>query len=215
MILDLSTEDEDGGEEWCEEDFLRLDTDLLEVAARASAPATVKRRPRRRCAAWCGRCPRRTKDEVLLRLLRGQDTQLRAELLRRFDQPADEMIGGRRSAGALLAAAQESRTRRQRQAQQREAAERQRREQAAAAARQQRLDDLAAGQDDAWRQVAALITTKRPKEYDAALTLLGDLKALSERDGGTAAFTRRVRRLRDEHARKPSLLDRLDRAGLG
>jgi len=45
--------------------------------------------------------------------------------------------------------------------------------------------------------------------------LLVDLKALSERDRHSAAFSQRVQRLREEHARKPSLLDRLDRARLG
>jgi len=65
-----------------------------------------------------------------------------------------------------------------------------------------------------WQQIGAMIDTKKPKEYDAVIALLGDLRALAEREGRTAAFTRRVRQLREEHARKPSLLDRLDRARL-
>jgi hypothetical protein len=73
---------------------------------------------------------------------------------------------------------------------------------------------LAAEQDQAWQRVAAMIETKKPKEYDAAVELLADLKSLSERDGHTASFTQRVPLLRQEHARKPSLLDRLDRARL-
>ncbi|MCW3841686.1 hypothetical protein ONA70_16420 [Micromonospora yasonensis] len=64
-------------------------------------------------------------------------------------------------------------------------------------------------------RVAAMIETKKPKEYGAAVALLSDLKTLAERDGDTEAFHRRVRQLRELHARKPSLLDRLDRAGLG
>lgn len=54
-----------------------------------------------------------------------------------------------------------------------------------------------------------MIEMKKPKEYDAAVALL------AERDGDRPAFRRRVRQLREEHARKPSLLDRIDRAGLG
>jgi hypothetical protein len=54
----------------------------------------------------------------------------------------------------------------------------------------------------------------RPKEYDAAVELLAALKAASERDQETVVFAARIRRLREEHARKPSLLDRLDRANL-
>jgi uncharacterized Zn finger protein len=59
-----------------------------------------------------------------------------------------------------------------------------------------------------------MIETKRPKEYDNAVVLLTDLKALAERDGVIPAFRQRIRQLRQEHARKPSLLDRLDRAQL-
>jgi len=60
-----------------------------------------------------------------------------------------------------------------------------------------------------------LIETKKPKEYDAAVTLLVDLKDVAERDSDQAAFVRRMRQLRQQHARKPSLLDRFDRAVLG
>ncbi|MEV0134888.1 hypothetical protein AB0H83_41345 [Dactylosporangium sp. NPDC050688] len=45
------------------------------------------------------------------------------------------------------------------------------------------------------------------------MALLDDLKALSERDGEREAFGNRIDQLRLEHARKPSFLDRLDRAG--
>ncbi|WP_349879518.1 hypothetical protein ABIH81_06765 [Micromonospora sp. HUAS YX12] len=47
------------------------------------------------------------------------------------------------------------------------------------------------------------------------MALLADLKALADRDGDTGTFRQRMRLLRERHARKPSLLDRLDRAGLG
>jgi hypothetical protein len=55
----------------------------------------------------------------------------------------------------------------------------------AAAAGEQRLDALAGRQEQAWQQVAAMIETKKPKEYEADVELLNDLKALAERDGGT------------------------------
>ena len=74
---------------------------------------------------------------------------------------------------------------------------------------------LAGRQDQTWRQVAAMIETKKPKEYDAAVDLLCDLRELAERDGVAPGFTCRVQALRAQHARKPSLIDRLDRAGLG
>src|SRR5205814_8945839 len=100
-------------------------------------------------------------------------------------------------------------------AQARAAAERARREQAAAAARDKRIEALATEDGQAWQRVDAMIASKKPKEYDAAVELLTDLKALADRDQDAPAFTKRVRQLRQEHARKPSVIDRLDRARLG
>ena len=59
-----------------------------------------------------------------------------------------------------------------------------------------------------------MIETKRPKEYDAAVVLLMDLQGLAGRDGGAAKFAQQMRKLRERHARKPSLIDRFDRAQL-
>ena len=61
----------------------------------------------------------------------------------------------------------------------------------------------------------ALIETKKAKEYDAAVAILVDLQGLAGQGADIAAFARRMQRLREQHARKPSLLDRFDRAELG
>ena len=198
-------------------DFLRLDQDLLAAAAEASAPLTAKAEPSTaELTRWVAGLPTAEKDAALVRLLGGEDAGLRAELLRRFHGPvAGAAPSPGRTVGELLAAAEQRWAERQRLAEERKAAARARREQAAAAAMQQRLNTLAGRQDQAWQQVSAMIDTKKPKEYDAAVELLRDLKALAERDGGTPAFTGRLRQLRQDHARKPSLLDRLDRAKLG
>jgi hypothetical protein len=44
---------------------------------------------------------------------------------------------------------------------------------------------------------------------------LVDLRDLTERDGGTAAFEHRLTVLQAAHTRKPSLMERLDLAGFG
>jgi hypothetical protein len=197
-------------------DFLRLDQDLLAAAAEASRSLVEKAPSAAALKRWAKGLPDEDKDAVIVRLLQGEHAHLRAELLRRFHSPSTVSTGSDgRTVGELLAAAETRWAERQRLAEQRKAAERARREQAAAVAREKRLQTLATQQEQAWRRVAAMIETKKPKEYDAAIALLGDLKALAERDGGTAAFTRRIRQLREQHARKPSLLDRLDRARLG
>jgi hypothetical protein len=54
---------------------------------------------------------------------------------------------------------------------------------------------------------------RKPAEYDAAITLLADLKAL-QRDDRYDTFTQRTSTLRQAHARKPSLIERLNRAGI-
>jgi hypothetical protein len=196
-------------------DFLRLDPDLLAAAAEASPSLRPKTISAAALSRWIKTLPESEKDEVLLRLCRGDEAHLRAELLRRFNGPSENrQTESGRTAGDLLAAAQARWSQRQQQIRQREAAERTRREQAAAAARQQRLEALAGRQEQAWQQVAAMIETKKPKEYDAAVLLLVDLKTVAERDNDLAAFIRRAQHLRRQHARKPSLLDRLDRAGI-
>lgn len=197
-------------------EFLRLDPDLLAAAAEASAARSAKPPSAAVLRRWVRALPEADKDDIVVRLLAGEETHLRAEVLRRFHGPSQaDAPGPRRTVGELLAAAEVRRGQRQRQAREREAAERKQREQAAAAAKQQRLNALAGRQAQAWQQIDEMIGTKKPKEYDAAVALLTDLQALAERDGGAAEFVERIQDLRQRHARKPSLLDRFDRAGLG
>jgi hypothetical protein len=46
------------------------------------------------------------------------------------------------------------------------------------------------------------------------VSLLRDLQALAEREGDADAFSQRFGELRARHQRKPTLLERFDRAGL-
>jgi len=88
------------------------------------------------------------------------------------------------------------------------------RERAQAAARTKYLDGLVGREDEVWRQTEELIDTKNPARYDEAIQLLRDLKDLSTRTGQAVRFKTRLGQLRDRHARKPSLLRRIDDAGL-
>ena len=65
----------------------------------------------------------------------------------------------------------------------------------------------------AWKRVDALLETRRGKEYEAAVTLRKDLHSL-DRAQDVANFATGMRRLREEHRRKPSLISRFDDAGL-
>ncbi len=59
-----------------------------------------------------------------------------------------------------------------------------------------------------------LMEARKPAEYDQAVGLLKDLRALGTRSGTAAAFDQRVRQLSERHVKKVSLLERLARAGL-
>lgn len=54
----------------------------------------------------------------------------------------------------------------------------------------------------------------KPKEYDQATQLLKDLHEIARREADTAAFTARMHELRTRYAKRPSLMERFDRAGL-
>ncbi|MFI9642538.1 hypothetical protein ACIG87_21175 [Micromonospora sp. NPDC051925] len=200
-------------------EFLRIDTDLLDAAAEASPPLTRSEPTPAELRRWLRGLPTGKKDELLLRVMHDGDIPVRAELRRQFraahpagaptDDPADT-----RTAGQLRKAAGARWTERQRVAQQQRAAEQAREERARQAARERRLTELAAAPERAWQQVDTLIETRKPREYDTAVKLLTDLAALGERDGRQAEFAKRVQLLRQVHQRKPSLIDRFDRAGL-
>ncbi|KUJ43995.1 hypothetical protein [Micromonospora maris] len=198
-------------------EFLRIDPDLIAAAAAGSTPAASGEPTAAHLRTWVVGLPARDKDAILTDLITSGDSHLRNRLLRRYrdaHSPEASTPTAVRTAGQLLATAAQLRAvRERRDAEQRER-ERIRRERSAAAARQRHLDTLAVDQPAAWQRVDELIATKRPREYDTAVQLLVDLRELGERDGDSSSFRHRVAELRAAHARKPSLLERLNLAGL-
>ena len=186
------------------------------MAAEASKPLDLIEPSAAELTGWVTRLPTEEKDALLARLASG-DPHLGMELARRFrgerDGSADEK--GRRTAAELQDAARRHREQRARLAAQRRAQEQARREHARAAARERHLTALAPRQDQAWEQVYAAIGTRQPARYDEAVELLGDLRMVSERERRLEAFDRHLVELRQQHSKKQSLLQRLERAGLG
>ena len=122
-----------------------------------------------------------------MRLIRGDEPHLRAELVRRFRNsraasPSDT-AAGRRTVGELLGAAKQRTEERRRREAERAARERARQEREAAEARERHLTSLARRETEAWGEVEALIATKQPGKYDAAVALLRDLRELAVRSG--------------------------------
>jgi hypothetical protein len=205
-------------------DFLRVDRDLLHIAAQTSPARAEPPLQRDEVAAWIAALPPAEKDEILTRLIVEPDNHaLPAELLQRFlrarDADRPDMTSSpdlRRTVGALLDAAQERTAEREEAAVRKAAEEKARREREAAAARARHLDRLAGQEPRLWADIDRLVVTKLPKNYDQAMTHLLDLRDLAARDGsaGSADFASRLENFRVANARKPSLLERLARAGL-
>ncbi|HEY3108074.1 MAG TPA: hypothetical protein VGL23_04935 [Chloroflexota bacterium] len=194
--------------------FLRIDADLLAVAAAASA--TPPPAPSAELARWIAGLPTAQKDTWLTRVAMSEAAHVGAELRRRFDgsDAARPFADGERTVGDLLAAAEARAAERRRREAERWEAERAQRQREQAAARARYLDGLVGQEEVLWGQVDALVDTKRPKDYDLAVALVRDLRDLAARKEGAEVFAASLARLRQRCAKRPSLLERLDRAGL-
>jgi hypothetical protein len=184
-------------------EFLRIDRDLVDVAATGSAPPFERRVD---VARWVAGLSGPDRDALLVGLLEGDAPLLRAATLRRLGPGCHDGAGGR-TAAELLDQAAARRERRQQAERRRRAAETARRTEVA---RRQRLAALAAEGDAAWARVAARIAEKKPSGYDVAVDLLVDLREVCE----PVVFASRVEALRREHGRKVSFVERLEHAGL-
>jgi hypothetical protein len=166
-------------------------------------------------AEWIACLPAEEKDGLLARVVAGEGAQVQALVLRRFRSAAGSLAAApARTAAELWQAADDRRDAREKAEEQRRREAEARRVAAQAAAYARHLDQLATRTEAAWEKAAELIATKRPRDYDLAVSLLRDLQALAERQEDTAAFGKRFGELRAQHQRKPSLLDRFDQAGL-
>ena len=199
-------------------EFLRIDRDLLGVAATASPPLSHGELGPADVHAWLAKLPAAEKDDLLARAIAG-DAALANELVQRVrreggsDQSRGKAASRRRTVAELLREAENAARARRRVQAEEAAKERARREREAAVARARHLDRLAGREPELWRQVEDLIATRQPKRYDEAVGLLGDLRDLATRKD-QAAHRFQMEALRTRHARKPALIDRLDKAGV-
>lgn len=187
-------------------EFLRIDGDLIEVAAGAS-PREQERRVE--VAGWVSGLPMEERDALLVALLEGKNPCLRETTLRRM-RPDRPGAPGVRTAVELHERAVAERERREQAARVARAARLAEQAQQAAAARQRKLAALVAEGDRAWDRVTARIAEKKPSGYDIAVDLLVDLQEVCD----PAVFASRLAHLRRDHARKVSFVERLGHAGL-
>jgi hypothetical protein len=198
--------------------FLRLDAELLQVAAHTSA-SLAPTPSRRILERWIDTLSESDKTELLVRLAADQDPTVGLELRRRFQEdrtsaPAGAPRADRRTVAELLGEAERQAEAKRRAAAERTAQERARRERVQAAARARYLDSLVGREEQIWQRIEALVASKQQGKYDEAVRLVQDLHDVAARIGQDEAFGARLSDLRERHARKVSLLERLDRLGL-
>jgi hypothetical protein len=196
-------------------EFLRIDPDLLAAAARVSGAAPSQAIDKDALAAWIRALPQREKDALLLDAALGAAPQPGPALLARYRAASrgtaePSTAARRRSAAELLDAAHEVRSEHTRQQEQARAQPRR----AEQRARESHLDHLAENAEQAWQDIANLIGQKQPGPYDAAVTLLKDLREVHDRAGTPEEFDRRLHDLREQHRGKSSLMRRFTDAGL-
>jgi hypothetical protein len=184
-------------------EYLRLDDDLLSAAATASEPPTSIDSSAGHVRRWVARLPAREKEDVLVQLVSG-DLHVSRELVRRFRTESNPVLerNGARTVAELQDAALQARESRERLAAQRRAADKAARARSEAAAREQHLTALSARQEQAWTQVDCAIETRQPANYDQAVTILKDLRAVSEREDLRDAFDQRLNGLQQRHRPK-------------
>jgi hypothetical protein len=200
--------------------FLRIDTDLLHVAALASLQMVDVREKQAEIRKWVAELQADEKDDVLARLIAGEDiapaTELRRRFVRECTQEGQQTArqSRRRTAAELLRSAEDLAEENRRVAAQKAAEEKARRERKTAILRAKHLDEIAGREPGLWNEVENLISTKQPKSYDSAVELLVDLRDLASRKGKTDEFRTGLDAICMAHARKPSFLKRVRKAGL-
>ena len=191
-------------------DFFGIDQHLLQAAAESPLHASGELSAAE-VGAVVAAIPDTEKRALLCRLVAG-DPHVAAELRRKVREAAaaaGDTDSGHRTVGELRTRAVEIRKQAEAAAAARREAERQRRAQAAEAERRARLLVVRRRGAAVWREVETEIEKRNAGGYDRALALLLDLRALAQEDGTLAAFSDRVRRFRDRHARKLRFIERL------
>lgn len=198
-------------------DFLRIDRDLLNVAAQVSSPIKEINLNRKEVGSWVAALPGKEKDRLLTDLVIENDSAVVAERLKRFilerTSGPDPDPPNRRTVDDLLQAAEEYAEDRSRIEAERRVKERARREREAAIAREKHLNKLTGREPKLRAEIDSLIATRQPKNYDLAVKLLVDLRDLDLRSKG-GDFQQSLDSVRNTNARKPALIKRLNKAGL-
>ncbi len=199
--------------------FMRIDTDLIAVAAENSSVDHQPVKDNKLLKSWIGKLSLTEKEALIFRLMNNNDPHIGNELRQRFqkaisDKGTKNQKKKLRTVMELLQEATAYANERERRSAIEKAKEKARKEKEAAIAREKYLNDIAKRENDIWKKVDSLILTKKPKAYDEAIQLLVDLKDLGKKNNTIKMFKSKLMGIREIHSRKPSLISRIKSAGL-
>jgi hypothetical protein len=199
-------------------DFIRIDTDLVAVASENSISEDRQTDPKD-LKTWIHNLPTSEKDDILFRLVEAPSPHLRAELLQQFQQTGSAKANSNidkplRSVLDLISRAETYAKERKRRAAEQKVREQARKKRERALAREKYIESLAGREESIWKEVDEYIDSKQPTKYDEAVTLLVDLRDLNKKTGKDRAFKQKLKTICENHHRKVSFLNRLQKAGL-
>ena len=199
-------------------DFMRIDTDLVAVAAENSISEDRQTDPKD-LKTWVHNLPTSEKDDILFRLVEAPSPHLRAELLQQFQQTGSAKANSNidkqlRSILDLISRAEKYAEERKRRAAEKKAREQARKKKERALAREKYIESLIGREESIWKKVDEYINSKQPATYDEAVKLLVDLRDLYKKTGKETAFNRKIKTICENHHRKVSFLNRLQKVGL-
>jgi hypothetical protein len=183
-------------------EFLRIDPDLLKAAAEESRANVLDVTALRR---WLKGLPTTDKDRWLLRACRHPNNLVGPDIMAAYRRSRGLSSDGHRRTVAQI----RERATELRQAREQEEARRAARARARAEVeRQTRLDKLARQGEKPWALLDKLVDHK---EYDEAVRLTVDLRALASRSRRASQFESRLDELRKRHPRRRGYLDAIKR----
>jgi len=199
-------------------DFMRLDGDLITVAAENSV-SDARQTDLEALKSWIHNLPTNEKDEILLRLVEAPSPHIGAELRLRFQQAVAPTANAKinkplRSLHELLSGAETVAEERKRQAAEQRAKARAKEKRKKEIARKKYLESLAGREGSIWKKVNALIDSKQPAKYDEAVTLLIDLRDLNKTNAKEKTFNKKLNTICEKHHRKATFLNRLKKESL-
>jgi hypothetical protein len=199
-------------------DFMRIDTDLIAVAAENSISESRQTDPQA-LKTWIHNLPENEKDDILFRLVEAPSPHLEAELIRRFQQTVSTTANSKmdkppRSVEDLISRAETYAEERKRRVAEQKAKERARKKRARALAQEKYLESLAGCEDSILKKVVELIDSKQPAKYGEAVKLLIDLRDLNKKTATEKVFKQKLKAICANHYRKVGFLNRLQKAGL-